>query len=317
MSTGKSVLVTGASGFLGPYAMTSLQQAGWRVRAALRQPQTVAAAESVIVGSIDRHTGWTSALSGVDTVVHLAGLAHQSRRSGAEEERRYAEANTAATLRLADAAAGRARHFVFLSTILVNGPSTDGRAPFRETDPPDPQTPYARSKAAAEEGLLVIAAKSGLQVTIVRPPLIYGRRAKGNFALLARAVRAGLPLPLGAANNKRAFAAAENVASFVTHCAATPESCAGVFIVADERDVSSAEFVRLMADALGRRVYLPRVPGAVIERLSRLGGVGHVAQSLFGSLEVDRSRTAAIGWRPAVSMERALRRALRPEDGAA
>jgi len=163
--------------------MQGLAQAGFGVRIAARGAVAVTPHETVTVGSIDSKTEWNSALAGVDAVVHLAGRAHQSRSFESSERQAYFETNTAGTLRLAQAAAGEVRHFVFLSTILVNGSKTDGQAPFTENDTPAPSTIYAESKARAEEGLSQIAVATGLIATVLRPPLIYGRRAKGNFAL--------------------------------------------------------------------------------------------------------------------------------------
>jgi UDP-glucose 4-epimerase len=299
-------LLTGATGFLGPYVVAALKASGWRVRAALRRERDSYADESIVVGPIGAQTQWATALAGVDVAVHLAGLAHQP-RLGVSQNAAFAEINTAGSLRLAEAAAGRIEHLVFVSTALVNGAITDGREPFRETDGLQPQTAYARSKAEAEVALTNIASRTGLLTTIVRPPLIYGRGAKGNFGLLVKAVRSGIPIPVRHATNKRALVAAENAASFIAHSLANPTRASGTFFVADECEVSTAELVRLIARSSGHKAALSAFPS---ESLLRFIGQKRLADSLFRSFQIDRSRMYATGWKPIVSLEEGLQHAL-------
>lgn len=314
--TTRRVLVTGATGFLGPYVIAALKDAGWSVRAAFRDGSQRAGDEQAIVGSIGSRTNWTAALTGVDAVVHLAGLAHQTGARAAAIADRYTEINTAGTLRLAQAAQRtEVAQFVFVSSILVNGASSDGRGPFREDDAPAPANIYSRSKADAEAGLRQLAG-GRMIITVVRPPLIYGRGTRGNFALLARVLRAGLPLPFGAVANRRAFAAAGNIASFITHRLDQAGARSDTFIVADDAQVSTPDFIRRMAAATGRRVWLLPVSPTLLRSALRLARRGYLADSLIGSLEVDTARAHATGWRPELTLDEGLRAALRPDAGA-
>jgi UDP-glucose 4-epimerase len=303
------VLVTGATGFLGPYVLRALTRAGWRVRIATTAASLNSRHETVAVGAIGGATEWSTALAGVDAVVHLAGRAHQSRGLQPSEREAYFEVNTAGTLRLAQAAADRVGAFVFVSTILVNGSSTDGRPPFTEADAAAPSGFYAESKTQAERGLFGIASER-MAATIIRPPLIYGRHAKGNFALLARAIRAGVPLPLGAIENRRAFVAAETVAAFCAQAVADPQSHRGVFIVADDEQVSTTEFVRRMATAMDKKARLLPVPPTMMRLALRALGRGTVIDSLLGSLEVETTKAKSRGWRPVMTLDAGLRAAL-------
>ncbi|MBI3434473.1 MAG: NAD-dependent epimerase/dehydratase family protein [Proteobacteria bacterium] len=308
------VLLTGASGFLGPYIATAAIEAGWRVRAALRKPAANIGADAVFVGAIGSRTDWTAALAGVDAVVHLAARVHRPRAVQRVERDAYVEVNTEGALCLARAAAvAGVRHFVFMSSIFVNGLATDGRAAFNEMDLPAPGSVYGETKAAAEVGLRAIVTQSAMACTVIRPPMIYGRHAKGSFRALVRAISAGLPLPFAAVRNRRAFVAAENVASFVAWRLAGGAHGFETFIVADDEQLSTAELSRHVARTLGRRAMLFPFPTTMLRAALRIAGLSDLADSTLGSLEVDTGKARAAGWRPAVTMEEGLARALRPE----
>ncbi len=301
------VLVTGATGFLGAHVLPALSRNGFDVRVAVRDTAGDNLADPVVVGSIGRDTDWTRALAGVDAVVHLAARAHRAPAVQAAERELYMDVNCHGTLRLARAAADAGiRHLIFTSTIGVLGAATDGRGPFNEDDPLNPHTVYAETKAAAERGLAAIAAERKMAITSIRPPLIYGRNAKGSFAVLQRALRAGLPLPLAGIRNRRAFVAAENVASFMLHRLQRPASGYQSFIVADSEQVSTPDFVRALAAALNTRARLFPLSEALLKRLLAWTGRAHLAGSLLGSLEVDTGKARATGWQPAVTLEQGL-----------
>jgi UDP-glucose 4-epimerase len=219
--------------------------------------------------------------------------------------------NADGTLRLAQAAAALgARHFVFLSSIAVNGSTTDGRAAFRETDAPAPRSIYGETKAAAEQGLSALAAQSAMGVTVIRPPMIYGREAKGSFRTLVRAVSAGVPLPFSAVRNRRAFVAAENVANFVAFRLAEDAIGCEVFIVADAEQISTAEYIRRVAGALGRRALLFPAPTPLLKAALHAARMSDLIDSTLGSLDLDTSKARAAGWRPIVTLEQGLARAV-------
>jgi UDP-glucose 4-epimerase len=301
------VLVTGANGFVGRHLVPVLASAGWRVRRAVRTP--TGSDDEVLIGSIGPATDWQAALAGVEAVVHLAARAHHPGEEHATEL--YRTVNTGGTLQLAQSAdAAGVRQFIHLSTILVNGSCTDGRAPFREDDVPAPRGVYGLSKADAESGLKTLAEAVALRVTVIRPPLIYGAGALGNFGLLVKAIKRGIPLPFGAIRNRRAFVGVENLSSFIANRLSAAGSKFDVFLVADEMQISTPEFVRQIARASGKTARLVPVPLPALQLLLKMSGRPDARDSLVGSMEIDVSKMAATGWRPPLSLEEGLRRAV-------
>jgi UDP-glucose 4-epimerase len=307
---GRVVLVTGASGFVGRHIVRALKRNGWVVRQAVRRP--AAASDEVMIGSIGPQTDWRAALEGIGAVVHLAARAHQTRAQN--EDGLYRAINTEGTLRLARSCvtAGVCR-FIQMSTILVNGSTTDGRGPFRVDDRLVPRGVYAISKAEAEIGLKEIALASDMAITIIRPPLIYGPWAHGNFELLTKAVRLGLPLPFGSIRNRRAFLGVSNLASFVANRLDVSGKGLETFLVADDEHVSTPEFVKRIARAVGRTAHLAPFPVPALRGLLRLSGRSEAGDSLIGSMEIDLSRTRSTGWRPQLSLDAGLQMALAPK----
>ena len=307
------VLVTGASGFVGRHLAPVLARDGWSVRGARR---TLTGDDTeVLIEKIGPTTDWSTALDGVEAVVHLAARVHHPHEEHAAEL--YRSINTEGTLQLARCAANAGvRRFVYVSTILVNGSCTDGRAPFCEHDIPVPRGVYGMSKAAAESGLKEIAAKTDMQITVVRPPLIYGAGAVGNFKLLVRAVELGILLPLGSITNRRAFLSVQNLASFIGHELCRAGNRFEVFLVADPEQVSTPEFVRRIARAKGRSARLIPMPAAALQLLLTATGRSDARDSLIGSMEIDTSKAIATGWRPLLGLDEGLRMALGTQDSA-
>ena len=305
------VLVTGANGFVGRHLSPVLARDGWAVRRALRHP--LASANDVVIESIGAETDWSTALADVDAVVHLAARVHRPHEEHATDL--YGAINTEGTLRLARCAAeAGVRHFLFVSTVLVHGRSNDGRAPFSEKDDLTPHGLYGRSKAAAEAGLKTLAQEGDMNITVVRPPMVYGSGAKGNFALLAKAVKRGIPLPLASIDNHRAFLSVENLASFISRRLLKPDSRFEIFLVADAEQVSTPEFIRRLSRAAGTTPRLFPVPTALLSALLVVGGRREAKDSLIGSLELDLSKAASTGWRPEVTLDEGLRHALSAPD---
>ncbi|MBR0916185.1 NAD-dependent epimerase/dehydratase family protein [Bradyrhizobium japonicum] len=301
------VLVTGATGFVGRNLVPLLESRGYRVRRALRAGR--AGENDVVVGSIGATTSWDAALVGVDAVVHLAARVHHPNEEHAAEL--YDTVNTQGTLQLAQAAArAGVSRFVFLSTILVNGSSTDGRGPFMPDDAVVPRGVYGRSKAAAEAALQRLASQSKMRVAVVRPPLVYGREALGNFRHLVSAIRRRIPLPLGLVDNKRAFVSVQNLASFVAHLVALPEAPPyQIFLVADDEQISTTAFVRRIGQAMNRTAILLPVPSGVLT-LALQAIRPELRHSLVGSMEIDTSAALSTGWTPPLSMTHGLRLAV-------
>jgi UDP-glucose 4-epimerase len=301
------VLLTGANGFVGRNLAPRLAANGMIVRQVVRKPSSHP--NEFLIDAIDVQTDWSEALFEVDIVVHLAARVHHPREDDATEL--YRSINTDGALHLARSA-GKAgvRQFVFLSTILVNGTSTDGRPPFCENDRPMPRGAYGRSKAAAEEGLRTIATESEMSVTVIRTPLIYGSGASGNFRLLVRAVERGIPLPFGSIANQRAFLGVENLASFVVHRMTQSRGSFDVFLVADNEHVSTPEFVRRIANALGKKSRIVPFPLSSLRAIFRLSGRSEANDSVVGSMQIDTSKALKTGWRPPLSLDEGLRIAL-------
>jgi UDP-glucose 4-epimerase len=301
------VLVTGANGFVGRHLSAVLEARGWMVRRAQRM--LTGGEREVQIGSIGPHTDWRAALDGVEAVVHLAARVHHPNEEGAGEV--YRAINTEGSLQLArSAAAAGVRRFIYLSTVFVNGATSEARGPFREADDPRPRGVYGWSKAAAEAGLNAAAGQSGMQVSIIRPPLIYGAGAVGNFQVLVRAVRLGVPLPFASIRNRRAFLSVQNLSSFIAHRLTAVGGNLDVFLVADDEQVSTPEFVRQIAEAAGKPVRLVPSPEPLLRFLLKLSGRAEAGDSLIGSMEIDTSKARASGWRPELSQQAGLRLAV-------
>ena len=299
------VLLTGANGFVGRNVAPVLTANGMIVRQAMRKPSSQP--NSVIVNAIGPQTDWNEALFGVDVVVHLAAKVHHSHEEGTLEV--YRSINTDGTLHLARCAAeAGVRQFIFLSSLLVNGNRADAQSQAREDDPPMPRGDYGISKAAAEAGLEAIANDTDMSISVIRPPLIYGAGALGNFRQLVTAIERGLPLPFGSIHNRRAFLGIENLASFIVHRLAHPGGKFDLFLLADNEQVSTPEFVRLVAKAIGKEPRIVPLPLFLLKALFRISGRSEAYNSVVGSMEVDTSKALNTGWRPQFSLDEGLRR---------
>jgi UDP-glucose 4-epimerase len=290
------VLLTGASGFAGAALARSLSEAGWTVRAPLRRPvELPSGSEAVPIGELDA-VDWVPLLAGVDAVVHGAGLAHAG---PGLDETPYRRINRDATLRLGEAAAGRVRRFVFLSSIRAqSGPTSP--AVLTEDDPPRPTDAYGRSKLAAEEGL----ARLDLAATSLRPVVIYGPGVKANMALLLRLARLPLPLPLAGLTAPRSLLSLDNLSSAVRHALEAPEALPGAFIVADQGPLGLGEIVAAMRAGLGRRPMLLPAPAAIIAAALRMAGRGEAWDRIASPLAADPGRLIRRGWQPPVASTR-------------
>ena len=300
-----SVLVTGADGFIGQMLCRLLVGHGFPLRTAVRFSGGTQPAQQVVVGDIHGQTEWSEALVGVAAVVHLAAHVH-ARGTNEDQDDLYFQVNTEGTLNLArQAAAVGVRRLIFVSTIKVLG---EGREePYSEVDNPQPQDAYGLSKLRAEEGLRQIAAETGLEVCILRPPLVYGPGVRANFLQLLRWVDRGVPLPLAAVTNRRSLVAVGNLVDAIITCIDHPAAGNATFHVADGVPVSTPELIRKMSVALGRTPRLWPLPMTWLRAAARTTGQTERYERLAGSLAVDDSLIRArLGWRPPQSMEEAL-----------
>jgi nucleoside-diphosphate-sugar epimerase len=303
-------LVTGASGFVGRSLCAELFQQGHEVVAAVRSANTqIDDFERVTVGTIDSATDWSAALYNADIVIHLAARVHVMSDVAVNPLDEFRKINVEGTLNLASQAVmASVKRFIFISSVKVNGEHTEVGAKFTEIDKPHPQDAYGISKLEAEQGLLSIAERSGMEVVIVRPPLIYGVGVKANFANMMRAVKRGIPMPFGTIHNKRSFVYVENLISLILLCITHPAAANEVFMVSDGDSLSTTELLRECARALGVKSRLFPVPQKVIEFGANLLGKADVAQRLCGNLQVDISKARTLlGWEPPFSVEEGLR----------
>lgn len=307
------ILVTGATGFVGSALIRQLVEKGFTVRAVVRGTRRAELpVGDVFTTDMAADADWAAGLQGVRAVVHAAARVHVMKDEARDPLAEFRRVNVAGTLRLArQAAAAGVRRFVFLSSVKVNGESTPQGHPFMPDDVPAPADPYGVSKLEAEQGLRDIARDTGMEVVIIRPPLVYGPGVRANFRALADAVRRGLPLPLGRIDNRRSMVALDNLLDFIELCLEHPKAANQVFMVSDGEDLSTAELIRRMARALGRRARLMSVPIGLLEMTGRLSGRKAVVQRLCSSLQVDISKSRdLLGWSPAVSVDEGLRRAM-------
>ena len=303
------ILVTGAAGFIGCGLCRGLAERGHRPVAGLRRPAPPSSTvEGVLLGDITANRDWSRALRGVgiDIVIHLAQRAH----STADPAGLAPEPAAAAALALAAARAG-ARRFVYLSSVLALGAATEPGRPFRTGDEPHPETAYGRSKLATEQALTEAAQETGIELAIIRPPLVHGPGVRANFRALLRLVASGVPLPFAALDNRRSFVFLDNLVDLIATMAVHPNP-AGTWLVRDDPDLSTADLIRALAGGLGRPARLFPIPPAVWPALRALPRAGPRLASLTGTLQADDAATrAAFSWAPPIPAAAGLARTAR------
>lgn len=300
------VLVTGATGFVGRELTSRLRGAGLSVRTCSRSPDPIDSREHV-VADLERASPLDFLTAGCDVVVHLAARTHRTKAS-ADEAGKYRSANVDATARLVDAAlhTGVGR-FVHVSSIKVNGESTDGREPFTADDPTNPQDAYGTSKREAEELVRAATRASAMDHVIVRPPLVYGPGAVANFAALVRAVKRGLPLPFASIDNARSLVSVQNLADFLVTAVRSGAASRRTFLVSDDHDLSTPQLARAVATAIGVPPRLVPCPVVLLRAMARAAGRSSACDRLCGSLRVDIEATkSALGWRPPLSVAESM-----------
>jgi nucleoside-diphosphate-sugar epimerase len=303
-------LITGANGFVGKALCAELLHRKKSVRAAVRSENSpVENVEVATVGIIDGHTDWSAALRGVDVVIHLAARVHVMKDTAADPLAEFLRVNLYGTSNLAQQAASAGiKRFVYVSSIKVNGEQTTEAQRFAESDEPDPQDPYAISKWRAEQDLWRTAQETGMEIVIVRPPLVYGPGAKGNFISLIAAIDKGIPLPLAGVRNARSLIYVGNLVDALIACAEHPAAAGQTFLVSDKEAVSTAVLIAKIAQSLvcsNRLIYLS--PG-ILRTVAVMLGRTEQVDRLLGSLRVnDEKIRAELGWSPPYTLEQGLR----------
>ena len=311
LSPSGSVLVTGAAGFIGQALCANLLSRNYQVLGALRQhdhARRLTGVQHKIIGDMDESTDWSSALLGMELVVHLAARVHLMSDSAQDPLAEYRRSNVAMTMNLArQSAKAGVKRFVFISSAKVNGEYTPFGQPFTADDIPQPIDPYAISKLEAEKMLLQLAHESGMEVVIIRPVLVYGPGVKANFLHMIRWLQKGIPLPLKALENQRSLVAIDNLVDLIATCLHHPAAANQIFLASDGEDLSISNLLQRTSAALGKSVWLIPVPVMALRAGARLAGQDAVVQRLCDSLQVDISKTRRVlGWTPPVKVDDAL-----------
>lgn len=299
------ILVTGATGFIGRALCPSLAAIGHEV-----VPSAHRLGDVAYDHNIDTKQPWNTMLDGVDSVVHLAARVHINNFKSTDPLSDYRLINVEGTLSLAriSVAAG-VKRFIYLSSVKVNGESTLIGSPFTADNRPSPQDPYGISKLEAEEGLRQIAMETSMEVVIIRPPLVYGPGVKANFASMMLWLKCGLPLPLAAITyNRRSLVALDNLIDLIVTCLLHPAAANQTFLVSDGEDLSTVDLLQRMGIALGHPAKLFYLPPKLLRWGAILQKRSGIYQRLFGSLQVDISKTRQLlGWSPPISVDEGLR----------
>ncbi len=304
-------LLTGSTGFIGQSIAKELGMQGKSFVATTRSSSNninsqFLSTKVYVTGDMNSHTNWVPALDQVKAVIHCAA---QITAGPSNQPQRYRNTNISGTMKLAQQAAeAGVQRFIFLSSIQVHGNTTI--APITEIDTPQPYDLYTTSKLEAEQQLLTLAEQTGMEVVIIRPPLVYGPNVKGNFAALVKLIQKGIPLPLGAIHNKRSLVALENLTSLVILCAdriRSPQAANQIFVIADGEDVSTTTLLQKISKAAGRSSRLLPIPSLLLSTGATILGKRHIAEKLLGNFQVDASKARNIlGWVPVITMDEQL-----------
>lgn len=299
-----SVLITGANGFVGRALCAVLSAEGYSLKPVVRRSSDLPGAMCMV--DLSAHTDWRELLTGCSAIVHLAARVHVMHDTAGDPLALYRATNTDATLNLArQAAQAGVKRFIFVSSIKVNGEGGD--AAYRETDAPAPEDPYAISKWEAEQGLWRIAKETGIEVVVLRPPLVYGPGVKANFRRLLDTVACGWPLPLGAIDNRRSLLYLGNFVDAIRLCIEHPAAAGQTFLIDDGQPVSTPHLIRSVAHAMGRSARLFSVPVPLLRAAAHLLGKRAAFDRLAGSLWLDSATIRnSLGWVPPYSLQAGL-----------
>ncbi len=310
--TTKKILVTGANGFIGIALCDLLKRRGYGIRRAVHKAQAVGSSagsgETAVVGEIGPQTDWSQVLAGVDVIIHLAARVHVMQEDAADPLSEFRRVNVAGTEHLARAAAAcGVKRLVYVSTIKVNGVATQGDRKYGESDSPAPQDAYGISKYEAELALHRLAQETGLEVVIMRPPLVYGPGVKGNFMQMLQVLGKGIPLPLASVRNQRSLIYLGNLVDALALCAIHPAAAGQTYLVSDGEDISTPDLLHFLAAAAGLQVRLFPCPAFLLRFMVKLTGKGPLGDRLLGSLRVESGKIRReLNWTPPYTLQQGL-----------
>lgn len=309
----KKILVTGASGFIGQSLSNTLVTRNKLVHGIIRNTSKVKKHNKIkysIVSEINLETDWSKLLSNVECIIHCAGRSHIMKKSFENSEYKYRSINVEGTLKLANqAVVAGVKRFIFLSSIKVNGEKTKKTSKYKYDDDTKPEDIYGKSKWEAEQGLWQISKQTGLQVIIIRAPLVYGPRAKGNLKSLVKLVESGLPLPFSQIKNQRSLIGIDNLVDLLIRCIDNSDASGKTFLASDDKDLSTPDLIKLIASSIGTKANLFPAPLFLLKFLSNIFGKKKELNKLTESLRVDNSYTKEIlNWTPPTSVEEGIRR---------
>jgi nucleoside-diphosphate-sugar epimerase len=307
--TAPRVLVTGASGFVGEALVFRLLVDRKYIPVAATRGATRLQGLCAVVPFELTHDRGLPALEDVQVVVHAAARVHVMNDSASDPQSQFRKVNVEGTLCLARRAAeSGVKRFIFISSIKVNGENTLPGMPFKADDQPNPVDPYGISKYEAEQALAKLGRDTGMEIVIIRPPLVYGPGVKANFLSMLDWVDKGIPLPFGAIGNQRSLVAIDNLVSLIITCIDHPAAANQTFLVSDNEDVSTTQLLRTLSKALGKPSRLLPFPESLLKLAAWVFGRRAVAQRICSSLQVDISKSCQLlGWTPPTTMDKAMR----------
>ncbi|MDA9980717.1 NAD-dependent epimerase/dehydratase family protein [Pelagibacterales bacterium] len=307
------ILLTGASGFIGQGLRVEMSKRGLAVRYAIRSPKStkkkiISNSDEVVIGNISANTNWSESLIDIKCIIHCAARAHIMNETDSDSLTAYRKVNVDGTRNLAEQAAMMGvKRFIFLSTIGVNGDFTSRLKSFTHKDKPAPTANYAISKWEAEQVLKKISIRTGLEVVIIRPTLVYGPGVKGNFLRLLNLIKQGFPLPLGSIDNRRSFVGLDNLVDLIITCVDHIKAPGQTFLISDGIDLSTPDLIRKLENSMGKSSRLFPIPISILNFIGLISGRHRDVERLVHSLQVDYSHTKdLLDWKPIQSFENGL-----------
>jgi UDP-glucose 4-epimerase len=303
------LILTGSTGFVGKQILEKVTS--FDVTVIGRSKPEILTDFTFFQANIDANSNYAPALADGDVVIHSAARAHIMDDKSADPLTAFREVNTLGTINLAkQAAQAGVKRFIFISSIKVNGEHTSKDKPFSADDKPSPEDPYGLSKAEAEEQLKKLSKETGMEVVIIRPPLVYGPGVKANFAAMMRLAAKGMPLPFGSIkSNKRSLVSVYNLVDLIVHCISHPNAVNQTFLVSDDEDLSTTQILRQLSFAFGKSGLMLPIPVKLFEITGKITGKSAIVERLCGSLQVDISKTKKmLNWQPPVSLKEGFAR---------